>query len=65
MGYEGEATLQLTMAPIATPHSDQRSEKDGLRCGLAFTGKQFRAIGLSAEGIYTEEGGRYTASFPI
>jgi hypothetical protein len=49
MGYEGEATLQLTTAP-----------KDGLRCGLAFTGKQFRAIGLSAEGIYTEEGGRYT-----
>ena len=53
MGYEGEATLLLEAQP-----------KDGLRCGLAFTGKQFRAIGLSAEGVYTEVGGRFTLVRP-
>lgn len=53
MGYEGEAMLLLEAQP-----------KDGLRCGLAFTGKQFRAIGLSAEGVYTEVGGRFTLVRP-
>lgn len=53
MGYESQATLLLHAEPI-----------EGLRAGLAFTGKQFRAIGLSDEGIYTEEGGRYTLVKP-
>jgi beta-xylosidase len=48
MGYESEATLLL-----------QASQTSGLRTGLAFTGKIFCGIGLSDEGIYTEEGGRY------
>lgn len=48
MGYEGEATLLV-----------EADAQDGLRCGLALTGKQFRAVGLSAEGVYVEEDGRY------
>ncbi len=53
MGYQGEATLQLEANP-----------KEGLRAGLALTGKLFRAIGLSAEGIILEEGGRQTVVKP-
>ena len=49
MGYEGEATLLL-----------EASQTAGLRTGLALTGKIFYGIGLSDEGVYTEEGGRYT-----
>lgn len=49
MGYESQATLLL-----------RAHQTEGLRAGLAFTGKQFRGIGLSEDGIYTEEGGHYT-----
>ncbi len=48
-GYEGTATLVL--------EADQTA---GLRTGLALTGKTFCGIGLSDEGVYTEQGGRYT-----
>lgn len=53
MGYESQATLLL-----------HATANDGMRGGLAFTGKQFRAIGLSAEGIYTEVNGQVTIVKP-
>jgi beta-xylosidase len=48
MGFEGEATLLL----------DANDMQPGMCAGLAFTGRSFRAIGLSSEGVYVEEGGR-------
>jgi len=47
MGYESQATLLLHATP-----------QEGLRAGLAFTGKKFCGIGVSEDGIYCEQGGQ-------
>ena len=53
MGYESTSTTLVTLSPA-------KGRKDDCYAGLFCSGKLFRGIGLSRQGIFVESGGQRT-----